>query len=156
MKTLVLYYSRSGNTRAIAEAVAAALQADLEELKGTGDYSGVLGFARAGRDVLAKRHGTLPPLQHKPAEYDLIVVGQPVWAARPVPAVSALLSTANLAGKKVALFVTFDGGGDAGCLAKTTAMLASSQVVSQSSYCKVGANRAARIQQAQQWAKTLQ
>jgi flavodoxin len=30
--TLVLYYSRSGHTRAIAEAVAAELDADLEPL----------------------------------------------------------------------------------------------------------------------------
>lgn len=33
MKSLVVYYSFSGNTRLIAEAVAGAINADIEELK---------------------------------------------------------------------------------------------------------------------------
>ncbi|GAO01839.1 NAD(P)H-dependent oxidoreductase [Anaeromyxobacter sp. PSR-1] len=79
-KVLVAYYSRSGHTRRIARAIAAALEADLEPLHDPTDRAGVLGFLRSGAEALS---GVLVPLQHPrhdPATYDAVVVATPVWA----------------------------------------------------------------------------
>ena len=116
MKILVLYYSRSGNTKAVAEALAAALGGASEALEDNADYTGAAGYLRAGRDALVGRTAVINPLRHKPADYDVVLLGQPVWGARPVPAVNCFLAAQPLTGKKVALFVTYDGGGAKGCL----------------------------------------
>ncbi len=52
MKTLVVYYSRTGNTKLIGDELAAVLGADVEELKDRDDRSGRMGYIRAGRDAL--------------------------------------------------------------------------------------------------------
>jgi flavodoxin len=58
----------------------------------------------------------LEPLQHQPGDYDLLVVGTPVWAAHPAPAVRTFLTSHHLSGKKVALFSTMNArGGEQTC-----------------------------------------
>ena len=106
MKALVVYYSRTGNTRAAAKEIASALNADVEELDDGVDRKGLIGWLKAGRDGMKKAKVKLKPLKHNPAEYDLIVVGSPVWGGNITPAVRTFLAENNLAGKKVALFCT--------------------------------------------------
>jgi hypothetical protein len=80
-KVLVAYYSRTGNTKRLARALAAALDADVEEIHDPTDRSGVLGFLRSGVEAYA---GVLAGVEHPrrdPADYDVVVVGTPVWAA---------------------------------------------------------------------------
>jgi flavorubredoxin len=45
-------------------------------------------------------------------EYDLILLGTPVWSVKPAPAINTYLDKSNFKDKKVALFVTlrFMGG----------------------------------------------
>lgn len=80
MKTLVVYYSRTGNSRKIAEELAEALDADLEELKERANRAGAKGYMLAGRDAMKKRPADLLPLEHDPADFDLVVIGGPCWA----------------------------------------------------------------------------
>jgi NAD(P)H-dependent FMN reductase len=79
-KVLVAYYSRTGNTKRLARAIAAALDADVEEIHDPTDRSGALGFLRSGIEAYA---GVLAGVDHPrrdPADYDVLVVGTPVWA----------------------------------------------------------------------------
>ena len=80
MRTLVVYYSRTGNTRKIGEEVAAALGAEIEELKDRKNRQGRVGYMRAGRDAMRKHTADLEPTTRNPAKYDLVVLGGPVWA----------------------------------------------------------------------------
>lgn len=80
MRALVVYYSRSGHTRTVAEALARALGADVEELRDPTERRGVLGYLRSG---LEAGLGLLAPIrapEHDPSRYDLVVVGGPVWS----------------------------------------------------------------------------
>jgi flavodoxin len=105
-KTLVVYYSRTGNTKKIAEEVAAALQADVEELKDGKSRRGPIGFIMAGREAVRKVPANLKALQHDPAAYDLVVVGTPVWANTVCSPVRTFLERNRAGFKSVAWFCT--------------------------------------------------
>ena len=51
MKPLVVFYSRTGTTKKVGEALADLLQCDSEELIDTKKRKGPLGFLRSGRDA---------------------------------------------------------------------------------------------------------
>lgn len=51
---LCIYYSRSGNTRAAAEEIAAALDAELAEITDSQDRSGLKGYFRSGLDAMRR------------------------------------------------------------------------------------------------------
>jgi flavodoxin len=113
MKTLVIYYSKSGNTRRVAEEIQKALGADTEELVEVGaKRSGFFGFLFAGRDGMRGRPSRIEPAKKQPADYDLVFVGSPVWGFNLVPAVRSFLTATDLKGKPVAFFCTMGGTGD--------------------------------------------
>lgn len=81
VKTLVVYYSRTGNTKLIGHEIAAALGADVEELKDGKNRAGPIGFLLSGMEAKRKTPVQLEKLVHNPAEYDVVVVGSPIWAS---------------------------------------------------------------------------
>lgn len=80
MKTLVAYYSRTGTTKKVAKMIAQKLGAELEEIKDTVDRSGVKGYLLSGRDAMKKRLTTLEPATHNVSQYDLVIIGTPIWS----------------------------------------------------------------------------
>jgi len=114
VKTLVVYYSRTGNTKNIGEEIAAALKADVEELKDGKSRRGPIGFLMAGREAMKKVPVELEPLKHDPAAYDVVVVGTPVWASTVCSPVRTFLERNRAALKKVAWFCTSGGEDPAG------------------------------------------
>jgi len=109
VKTLVVYYSRSGNTRKIAEELASVLKADVQELKDGKSRNGPIGFLMAGREAMKKTPVELQPLAHDPAAYDAVVVGTPVWASTVCSPVRTFLEQNRSSLKKVAWFCTSGG-----------------------------------------------
>lgn len=77
---LVIYYSRTGTTAKVAQAIAAPLGADTEEIKDTVNRKGIWGWLLAGRDASRKTETAILPLQHDLSAYDLVIVGTPIWA----------------------------------------------------------------------------
>jgi flavodoxin len=63
----------------VAQVICSKLQADCEELIDTKNRKGILGFLRAGRDVGAKALTTLKEPQYAPRDYDVVILGTPVW-----------------------------------------------------------------------------
>lgn len=55
LKIQVIYYSRSGNIRRIAQALAEALRCDLEEITEPKSRSGLLGYMRSAMEALLKQ-----------------------------------------------------------------------------------------------------
>ena len=101
MKTLVAFYSKSGNTKKVGEEIAKNLNVDVDEIIDKKDRSGILGWLGGGRDALFKKATTIES-KKDPSQYDLIVVGTPIWAGSVTPAVRAYLSKNKF--KKVAFF----------------------------------------------------
>ena len=104
MSYLVVYYSRTGNNRTIAEAVASQLSADIDEIVDKKNRQGRLNWLLAGRD---SRAGKLTEIdyQKNPQDYDTIVIGAPIWARSPIPPLRTYLKEVNLKGKRVAFFI---------------------------------------------------
>jgi len=110
MRTLVVYYSRTGNTRKVA----ATLQADVEELQDGKSRKGPIAFVLAGREAMKRTPVARQPLTHDPAAYDVVVVGSPVWASTVCSPVRTFLAQNRASLKKVAWFCTSGGEDPAG------------------------------------------
>lgn len=107
-KILVIYYSRTGNTRKVAEEIAGNLKADLCEIKTKSRYKGIFGYIRAGfQAVFNKKPGI--SLDKNSHNYDLIIIGTPNWGSRMASPVRSFMSNREF--KKVAFFCTQGGSG---------------------------------------------
>ena len=109
MKTLIVYYTRTGTTKIAADALAKELSADVEEIKDSVDYSGVFGYMKAGRDALRKKESVIQEHKYDPAKYELVVIGTPVWAGLCAPAVRAYIKNHKQFFKNAAAFTTQGG-----------------------------------------------
>jgi flavodoxin len=76
---LVVYFSRTGHTRVLAEGIARALGGDLEEIRDRTDRSGMAGYLRSGLETILGVSAEIDRPRHDPSRYDVVVVGGPVW-----------------------------------------------------------------------------
>jgi flavodoxin len=111
MRCLVVYYSRTGNTRGVAVEIARRLSADLEQLTEPRDRRGVWGFLRSAFEARLGRTTTLRPIAKDPAAYDLVVVGTPVWSESVSCPVRTYLEHNRPRLPRVAFFLTHGGRG---------------------------------------------
>jgi hypothetical protein len=107
-KTLVVYYSLSGNTARVAREIARRARADIEVLR---DFNrepplGVLGYIKAALDAVRGKPGRLAEVACAPRNYQRVVIGTPVWAGHMNPAVRAYLQRFKADLPRVAFFVT--------------------------------------------------
>jgi len=93
-RILVVFYSRSETTAEFAGRLATELGGDHERLKEV-DFlrrAGPFGFLRSIVDVVRKRPAHLQPMTHPLADYDVVLIGTPVWAGRASTPVSTWLA----------------------------------------------------------------
>jgi flavodoxin len=112
MKTAVIFYSYEGNSVLIAEIIRTAIKADVFEIK-TVDNKKRTGFAKflwGGSQVILKKEPALVPLSVDINAYDQIILGTPVWAGSPAPALRSFLNKTKISGKRIALFCCHGGG----------------------------------------------
>lgn len=110
-RSLVVYYSRTGNTRTIAGELVAALQADVDQLDDRRDRSGVLGYLRCAREALKKRTIELVPPAYDPSSYDVVVLGTPIWAGNISSPLRSYVAAHKAQLEQVAFFCTQGGSG---------------------------------------------
>jgi len=127
MRTLVVYYTRTGNTKFAVETIAAEIGADIEEVVDLKNRQGKLAYLPAGRDAMQGKETEIAQTKRTPTDYDLIIIGQPVWAGSPTPAIRTYLNKNDLSGKKVAFFFSDVGLGKA--VEKTKALMPNSTFV---------------------------
>jgi flavodoxin len=111
MKALVVYYSRSGNTREVAQSIAQEMQCDIEEIHDTQNRSGLIGWLKSAYQANRGKLTTIKPLEKNPSDYDLVVVGTPIWAGFPAVPVKTYLIENKDKFKDVAFFATYGGSG---------------------------------------------
>ena len=112
-KILVAYYSLTGKTEKVAQAIADASGGQMYKIQVAKDYPNDTKERRAILEQEIEQN-YLPPLATSninPENYDIIFLGSPVWANHISQPVKSFLAKYNLAGKTVIPFVTHSGGG---------------------------------------------
>ena len=109
MKILVTFYSRTGTTKKVGEMIAEKLNAQVEEIKDTVNRKGIKGYLISGRDAIKKKLTKLEPVTQNPANFDLVVVGTPVWGGNMSVPVRTYLTENKDRFKNVAFFCTMGG-----------------------------------------------
>lgn len=112
-KTLVVYFSHSGNTRAVAEQVQRKLNADILEIKPTTPYTTVYNdlTRQVKQEMEAGFKPKLQPINMDIQAYDTVVIASPIWWGTIALPMQSFLSEYNLAGKTILPVVTHGGSG---------------------------------------------
>ena len=110
MKSLVVYYSRTGHTKKVANSIAKLLKSDVEEIIDLRNRSGFFGYILAGFHALKKRQTKIKPTKKDVSKYGIVIIGTPIWAGDMAPAVRTYLNQNNGTIKKAAFFCTKGGG----------------------------------------------
>jgi len=110
-RTLVAFYSMSGKTRAIANEIHSAIGADIEEIIEPHVRHGFGGVMRAMLDSMMRREPPIFPPNHDPSQYDVLLLGGPVWAGRMAAPVRTYAKRYGTAAPHVAFFCTEGGRG---------------------------------------------
>ena len=113
-KSLVLFYSWSGNTRRIAQIIAEKTGADLRELQPetpySQNYNAVL--SQAKQEIQQKQYPALRPIDMDWNAYDVVYLGTPNWWSSIAPPVSSFLHEVMPTDKTIIPFCTHGGGGE--------------------------------------------
>lgn len=110
-KVLVVFHSRSGYTRRVAQALARRLDADVEEVKVVQPMGGLVGYALCAIEAVTGLAPALRPLAKDPANYDVVVIGTPVWFWSLSSPVRSWIESRGLRHNRVAFFCTMGGSG---------------------------------------------
>lgn len=130
MKSLIVYFSFSGNTRKVAQELALFLgkagSVDTVELKNLNETGN---FFKQGSSAFKHERADIGDIDFDVAAYDLICIGTPVWAFTATPAINTYLDKCkSCEGKRVLLFTTSGGSGDKRCINYMKEVLASKGV----------------------------
>lgn len=111
MKTLVVFYSRTGNTKKIAESISESLDCDIEEIMDTEKRGGVIGYIRSGYEASRGRLSKIKDPKNDPSQYNLVIIGTPVWAGKMAVPVRTYITQNHVKFNNVAFFCTAGGMG---------------------------------------------
>ncbi len=115
MRTVIIYYSMSGNCEQTAERIAQRIGADTLRLYPETAYpsSGLKKFLWGGKSALMGETPVLKPYDFNADNYDRIIFGFPVWASSFTPPLRTFINeNANvIKGKDFAAFTCLSGSG---------------------------------------------
>lgn len=122
-KVLVACFSATGNTRAVAEMLAAHLNADYFEIEPSEPYTAEdLDYGDETTRATAEQNdpSARPAIVAAPdfSAYDVVFLGHPIWWGKAPRLMCTLLEGADLSGKKVAEFCTSGSSGVEGATAE--------------------------------------
>ena len=111
-KSLVVYYSRTGATKKVAEKIAEELSCDIEEIIDLKKRTGIIGFIFCGRDASEKRSTRIRDVNYDPSKFDLVIICTPIWAGNMTPAIRTYIGRFKNIFSSIAFLCTMGGSGD--------------------------------------------
>jgi flavodoxin len=123
MKSLVVYYSFTGKTRLVAQAIAEVLNATLLEIEERRPVPMPFVYLSGGFRAFTNRGSKIKPLDADPKQYERIFIGSPIWASRPAPAINSFIYQTSFEGRTITPFFTMGGDNSEKALANITAKI---------------------------------
>ena len=118
MKTAIVYYSMSGNTKYVADKIADGIknsgEVDIIRIESKKAYpdKGAKKFFWGGKSAVMGETPALQPYEFNLEKYDRIIFGTPVWASTFVPPLKTFINeNPDIKDKEIAVFTCFSGGG---------------------------------------------
>lgn len=105
-RILIAFFSMGGHTRRLAEEIRSATDADIEEIIEQRPRHGAWGMLRALWDASLRRKPGVLATRHNPADYDLLVLGGPIWASHLAAPVRTFAEQYGSRARRVAFFCT--------------------------------------------------
>jgi flavodoxin len=121
-RVLTVYFSRTGATRKVAEEIQARCGGELEPIEDVRSRAGILGYLRSAREALQRIASEIRPATLQPGDFDLVILGTPVWAGHMSSPLRAYLDAHQRELKRVAFFCTLGGSGAANVFTELTAL----------------------------------
>ncbi len=107
MKSIVIYYSLFGHTQKVAKIIAKKLDSDLLKIKSEKAYNIATAVIEGKNDIETKHLPKLKKYNFNANEYDLIIIGSPVWWDSITPPIRTFLMENDLSEKNLKFFSTF-------------------------------------------------
>ena len=107
-KTLIIYYSRTGNTRAVCERLAKEIDADIVEIKDLKNRMSKLGIIGGMFRTILSMRTKIFPEKIDMTDYSNVILSSPIWAAKVAPALRTAIYLNGFKDKKVVMLVTCD------------------------------------------------
>lgn len=120
-RVLVVYFSRSGFTSAVAKRVARDCDADLLSIKTATRRRGARGYLRSSVEAALHMSAAIRSTTLR-GSYELVVIGTPVWFWNMSSPVRAFIKLHRSAFKRLAFFCTYGGSGAAKVLGDMEAL----------------------------------
>lgn len=109
MKSLVLYYSRTGTTAKVASVLGTMLHANVAEIKCPRYRAGWFRYLLAGYDSVKGRLPRIEVQEVSPKDYDLVLLGAPIWTSYPALPLRSFLAQNPELPARIGLFLTYGG-----------------------------------------------
>ena len=106
---LIVYYSRSGNSRIVADTLKEHFSCNIEGIHSTKNREGFLGVFTCVLDQLMNRDDIIKPLEKDPKDYNPLILVSPVWMGKLSSPARTFIKQAGLKGKEIYLVLTYNG-----------------------------------------------
>ena len=117
MRSVVIYYSRSGNTKDIAEKISQKFDSDMFFVGPDREYgSYISSVMRVAKEKLLREDITFRSDVTDLSSYDVVFIGFPVWYGNIPHHLKEYLLQTDLKGKHVIPFITAGANGKENCL----------------------------------------
>lgn len=108
---LIIYYSRTKNTKEVSQIIAEQKDAKLVEIRDKKSRKGILGYAIGAVDSVIGKKTSITYEKLDLSEYDTVYIGTPVWASKPAPAVIQFIEENDFSNTTVVTFATMSSNG---------------------------------------------
>lgn len=128
---LIVYYSQTGATKAVAEEFQRQLGCDIAEIEAVNPYDGDYGatIQRWREEVENNVKVEIKPLDVNLDNYSTVFIGYPIWGGTYALPMATFLADNPLKGKKVVTFCTFGSGGVSTSTRDVVAALPDAEVI---------------------------
>ena len=121
MKTIVVFYSYSGNTKRLAEELAAKEAADIVEILDERKPGKAKAYLAGCFAAMRGKTWPIKPLDTDLSVYDRLILLAPVWAGNPPPAFNTALK--QLPNNKTIAVKMISASGKSSCKERLTSIL---------------------------------